>query len=114
MSAKFEVTRGINEDAEKFALYDDANEGDEILVAVDGEDEVHAFAQVSGNQIFFIESEGSGAGTAIVDYLKAEYEELVARNVSPDSSGYWAKVGFERAQATGERPNEYDYVWYRE
>lgn len=94
-----------------FNLYDEDNEGDEIVVAeVAGQ--IVAFAQVTGNQIHFLESNAKGAGVAIVNSLKGEYGSLTARNVSKASAGFWTKMGFERGQATGERPGEYDYEWY--
>lgn len=96
-----------------FCLYDEENEGAEIIV-LERDGAIVAFAQLTGGDIFFLESNAKGAGTAIVNYLKDEMSELVARNVSREAAGYWLHQGFEQGQATGNRPGEYDYVWYAE
>jgi hypothetical protein len=108
---KVEIREGTAKEVRHFDMYDKANQGD-ILVAENEQGEIRAFAQVEGNQIFFLQSEGGGAGTQIVNQLKGQYDELVARNVGKSSAGYWLKVGFERGSSTGERAGEYDYNWY--
>jgi hypothetical protein len=97
----------------KFALYNEDNEGDAILVA-EQNGEVVAFAQVSGAYIYHLESNAKGTGTAIVDWLKEQYNELYARNVGSKAAGYWLKQGFEQDGATNERPGEFNYIWYAE
>jgi len=99
---------------EKFSMYSDENEGDTIDLAKNEDGEVDAFLQRTDNQLFFLESKktGTGAGSALVNKLKGEYDYLVARNVGKSSAGFWEKIGFKKSRATGERPGEYDYEWY--
>lgn len=109
----YTIRDGSSAEVSHFGLYDEANEGNAILVA-ELEGRVVAFAQHSGAYIYFLESDAPGAGTALVNALKDEYGSLFARNVSSESAGYWLKQGFERGAATGERPGEFDYEWYQE
>lgn len=109
-----EVDTDVSDDElSEFALYDEDNEGESIDVVRRSGVPV-AFIQYTGNQIFFVESRARGAGTQLVNRLKDEHDYLVARNVSPDSAGYWVKAGFTRSGATGERPGEHDYEWYKD
>lgn len=101
-------------EVETFSLYNEQNAGDEIKVAVATDGAIAAFVQHDGAYIYFVESVGQGAGTALVDALKADYSELYARNVSREAAGYWIKQGFEDDGATGERPGERHFVWYAE
>lgn len=82
------------ENLEWVSLWNEDNDGDDILV-VEAQGQIVAWAQVTGSTIYFVESIGGGAGTALVDHLKAEYGYLVADNVKGDSAGYWAKMGFQ-------------------
>jgi hypothetical protein len=108
----FIIRQGESDEVEHFALYDEANQGDILVAELNGK--VVAFAQADGAYIYFLESNVKGAGTAILDILKEQYDWLQACNVSPEAASYWMKQGFERAAATGERPNEHHYEWYSE
>lgn len=74
-------------------LWDEANEGADILVA-EASGQIRAWAQFTGSTIYFIESVGGGAGTALVNYLKEQVGYLVADNVKGDAAGYWEMMGF--------------------
>ena len=104
-------TANQNDDLTMFALYNEENDGATVLVAEE-DDQIVAFVQHTGMNIYFIESLAKGAGTELVNHLKEEYGELEARNVSRECAGYWQKQGFEQDRATGERAGEFHYVWY--
>lgn len=106
--ASYTIREGSTEEIEHFDLYDEANEGNTILVTVSEQGEVVAFAQTGGETIFFLQSNARGAGTAIVDYLKSQCDHLVADHTDKNSAGYWQHVGFERIGRTD------NFEWYAE
>lgn len=81
-------------DQDKFQLFTDENEGDTIVIA-ETENGVVGFAQLLGEEIGFIESNEKGAGKAMVEFLKADYDHLVADRTDDISQGFWKKMGFE-------------------
>lgn len=104
------IRQGTTDEIEHFQLFNENNEGDEIVVAeLNGE--VIGFAQYSGAYIYFVESNHKGAGRALVEYIIDDVggNWFQACNVCPESAGFWTKLGFVRGDATGERLGEYHY-----
>ena len=89
-----------------FPLYNEENEGEEILVA-EYEGNVVGYALFTGNQIHFIESSLPGAGRALLEWFKQEFEELVAINCVPQCRAWWVQQGFEPQRGA-------DMIWYKD
>lgn len=96
----------VNE-IETFALYNEDNAGEEILV-VEEAGKVVAYAQVTDGNIYFLESVVKGAGSALVEYLK-ERGYLVAKSVEPTAKGFWSKMGFQFAGKDGYGGENWDW-----
>jgi hypothetical protein len=93
-------------------LYSEDNDGDDFLVAEAEDGEIRAWAQVTGDTIYFIESLGGGAGTAIVDWMKARYGRVIADHTDAVSARYWEKQGFTRMPhryCVGQWSNDYEW-----
>lgn len=102
------IREGQISEIEKFQLFNEDNEGEEILV-IEQEGQVVAYAQVTGDQIFFVESEAKGAGSALIEYLKNREGYLVARTVEETAKGFWAKMGFQFAKKDGFGGEDWDW-----
>lgn len=96
-----------------FVLYNEDNEGDEIIVC-ERDGRIVAFAQATVNRIFFLESNAPGAGTAIVDWLKERNDYLIADSCDKKAAGYWEKQGFQVLCKNYYRATSHDYDWYAE
>lgn len=105
-----EIRSGTRDEIENFQLYCEDNEGDEILVA-EVEAQVVGYVQYTGEEIYFIESECKGAGTALIDALKADNWHLVAVNVEKTAVGFYEKMGFEMAGRNG-WGGQFNMEWY--
>lgn len=103
-----EIRQGLVNEIEGFQLYDEDNEGEEILVA-EHQGVVVGYAQVTGNKIFFIESEEKGVGRALVEFLKDREGYLVAHSVEETAKGFWAKMGFQFANKDGYGGENWDW-----
>jgi hypothetical protein len=102
-----EIRNGSVGEIEKFALYNEDNSGEEILV-VEEAGKIIAYAQVTDENIYFLESEMKGAGSVLVDYLKSR-GYLVAKSVEPTAKGFWVKMGFQFKSADGYGGEDWDW-----
>ncbi len=102
------IRTGKAHEIEQFQLFNEDNEGEEILV-VEESSKVVAYAQVTDSDIFFLESEAKGRGSQLVDFLKAREGYLVARNVEETARGFWSKMGFEFMAADGFGGQDWDW-----
>ena len=100
-----EIRNGHKSEIENFQLYSEDNAGEKVLVA-ESNGQVVGYAQVTGNRIFFMESEAKGAGRALIQYLKSQNDYLVAVNCVSSARGFYEKMNF---QPVGK---ENDYDWY--
>lgn len=104
-----EIREGDRNKIENFPLYNEDNEGDEILVAVvDGQ--VAGYLQYSGCTLYFLEVapefQGQGIGSALLAALKADTDYLIALQAVPTAIGFYEKQGFIKSA----RPiSEYSY-----
>jgi hypothetical protein len=103
-----EIRNGEISEIEDFQLFNEDNEGDELLVA-EQDDQVVAYAQVTGENIYFMESEARGAGRLLVDYLKEREGYLVAKSVEPTAAGFWQKMGFQFLNGDGYGGQDWDW-----
>lgn len=94
-------------------LYSEDNDGDDFLVC-ERDGRVAAWAQTTGDTIYFIESVGGGAGTAIVDWMKSEYGRVVADNCVHGSATYWERQGFTRMPGRYGIGMSNNYEWIEE
>lgn len=112
----FSIRPGEISEIEKFQLFDEANEGDEVIV-VERDGQIVGYAQfVSGYsdaRIYFMESEAKGAGRAIIEWFQAEFIEVWACNAVETAQPFYAHFGFEPAGGNG-WANQVDMVWYAE
>lgn len=107
----FDIRKGTREEIAGFALYDESNEGENIIVA-EQNGAVVAYAQMlDGETITFMESESKGAGRALVEYLKERGDHFIADSVDAVSAGFWLRMGFEDAGRKGAVRN---YEWWAE
>lgn len=90
----YTIRGGEVEEISGFSLFNEGNDGDEIVVVENESGAVVGYAQMSGQTIYFLESNEKGAGRALVDHLKSEYGFLVADSVDSVSGGFWEKMGF--------------------
>lgn len=93
-------------DTDKFMLFSEDNDGNTIIVA-ENEGEIVGFAQLEGDIIGFMESIQKGAGRAMVEFLKEEYDHLVADRTDKVSAGFWERMGFEKTHS-------FRYEWWME
>jgi len=93
---EMEIRSGHKGEIENFQLYNEDNQGEEVLV-IEAEGKVVAYAQVTDYNIYFIESERKGGGRALIEYLKEHDDYLLAHNVEETAKGFWRKMGFEFA-----------------
>jgi hypothetical protein len=101
---KVKITKGCASQIENFQLFDEANAGEDIIIAEhDGQAVAYAQYTDMGNdvEIHFMESEVKGTGRAMMDWFKDRYEHIVAINVEPTAEGFYAKMGFERYGGDG-------------
>lgn len=104
----YTIRTGSKSEIENFQLFNEDNDGDTILVAENEAGDVVAFAQMSGCIIFFLESNEKGAGSALVNHLKGEFDRLIADHTDDISQGFWMRMGFERMG------NTHNFDWYAE
>lgn len=102
------IRPGTISEIEKFQLYDEANDGEQITV-VERDGQVVAYAQHTDGDIYFLESEAKGAGRLLVDWLKSEYDYLVAKSVEPTAAGFWQKMGFQFGKTDGFGGEDWDW-----
>jgi hypothetical protein len=103
-----EIRNGTASEIENFQLFDENNEGEEILV-VEHEGKVVAYAQVTDYNIFFLESEMRGAGRFLVECLQEREGYLMAHNVEKTAKGFWTKMGFQFAHGDGFGGENWDW-----
>jgi ribosomal protein S18 acetylase RimI-like enzyme len=117
----FEIREGQREEIQKFELYDANNDGESVIVA-EQDGEIVGYVQYTGNDIFFMQSEGKGCGRAMIEFLQEggdigceRRDELRAINCLPGARGFYEKLGFEKASRSmfGNNP-DYLWLWYRD
>jgi hypothetical protein len=102
------IRTGTISEIEKFQLYDEANDGEQVtVVEIDGQ--IAAYAQHTDGDIYFLESEAKGAGRMLVEWFQGEYGYLVAKSVEPTAAGFWSKMGFQPAGKDGFGGENWDY-----
>ena len=102
------IRQGTISEIEVFQLFDEDNEGEEILVVVQG-NEIVAYAQVTQGDIFFMESEARGSGRILVEFLKDREGYLVAKSVEETAKKFWQKMGFQFQTADGFGGENWDW-----
>jgi hypothetical protein len=102
------IRTGETHEIEEFQLYDEENQGEEILV-VESEGKVVAYAQVTDENIFFLESEAKGGGRMLVEFLQEREGYLVAKSVEETAKGFWQKMDFEFMTADGFGGEDWDW-----
>lgn len=95
-----EIRNGTANEIKGFDLYNEENDGEEILVAVKN-NEIVAYAQFTGEILYFIESNLKGAGSALISELKDRLDHIVAWNVEKTAKGFYEKMGFEKTGSNG-------------
>lgn len=103
-----EIRIGETQEIENFQLHNEDNEGEEILV-VEQAGEVVAYAQVTDETLYFIESEAKGAGSALISFLKERKGYLVAKSVEETAKSFWTKMGFQFMAEDGFGGQDWDW-----
>lgn len=103
------IRNGKVSEIKNFPLYNEDNNGNETLVAEEA-GKIVAYAQITGNQIYFMESEMKGAGRALVEYLKSQNDSLVAVNCVESARGFYEKMNFQVVAGSSKLTPNYD--WY--
>lgn len=107
------IREGDIEEIEGFQLFNEGNEGDEILV-LEVEGKVVAYAQHTGyEQLYFLESEIKGGGSALIEEMKSYSYEIHAHNVEKTAVGFYEKMGFV-PQESGWFSYGLKMSWYEE
>ena len=91
---EMEIRNGCENEIKNFPLYCEDNEFDTLHV-VEHENKIVAYAQMSGEQISFMESAMRGAGGFLMKSLQTEYDHLIADNVVTTAKGFYSRYGFE-------------------
>ena len=103
-------------EVEHFQLYDADNAGDEFIV-VEHDGQIVGFAQFdsgySDAQIFFMESDMSGAGRAMIEWFQENFQEVGAMNAVETARPFYAKFGFDDVRSNG-WAGQVDMFWYAE
>jgi hypothetical protein len=95
-----EIRNGTASEIKEFDLYNEDNDGDEILVAVEN-GIIVAYVQFTDEILYFIESNLKGAGSALISELKDRLDHIVAWNVEKTAQGFYEKMGFEKTGSNG-------------
>ena len=95
-----EIRNGTASEIKEFDLYNEDNDGDEILVAVEN-GIIVAYVQFTDEILYFIESDLKGAGSALISELKDRLDHIVAWNVEKTAKGFYEKMGFEKTGSNG-------------
>ncbi len=98
---------------ENFPLFSEENEGSDVVVA-ESDGEIIGYMQINEGAddatVFFMESTVKGAGSALLNWLKARCSYIVANNVVATAEGFYARMGFERAGGNG-YANQFNMAW---
>lgn len=113
----FSIRTGDKSEIEQFPLFDDANEGDEVIV-VEQDGVIVGYAQfVSGREdarIYFMESNVRGAGRAMMEWFQSEFAEVWACNAIETAQPFYSHFGFEKSGRGNGWAGQVDMVWYAE
>lgn len=111
------IRHGEISEIENFPLYDEANEGEEIIVVESSDNEIVGYAQFNSGRsdarIYFMESNVRGCGRAIMEWFQREFDEVWAVNAVETAQPFYAHFGFEMAGGNG-WAGQVDMVWYAE
>ncbi|MBK8772614.1 MAG: GNAT family N-acetyltransferase [Rhizobiales bacterium] len=103
-------------EVEKFQLYSSDNAGEEFIV-VEQNAEIVGYAQFNSGredaQIFFMESNATGAGRAMIEWFQSEFVEVGAMNAVETARSFYAKFGFNDVRSNG-WAGQVDMFWYAE
>ena len=99
-----EVTREFSQEIaeemeEKFELFDADVTMTTIVARKDGE--IVAFCQEESNTVYEIESQLSGGGRALVEWMKESLGWIEVKNSGKDSWGFWLAMGFTQIAEAG-------------
>ena len=112
------IRPGTVSEIENFPLYDEANEGSEIIV-VEKDGNVVGYAQFNEGyddaEIFFMEAvqPGNGIGKAMIEWFKSQYIEITAVNAIETARPFYARMGFEENGGTG-WAGQVNMTWWSE
>ncbi len=110
------IRNGEISEIENFPLFSEENDGNEIIV-VEQDGEIVGYAQYNSGrsdaEIFFMESNAKGCGRAIIDWFKAEFEEVTAVNAVETARPFYAHMGFENNGGTG-YVGQINMTWWAE
>ncbi len=113
------IRTGTINEVSNFPLYNEDNDGDEIIVVEDESGEIVGYAQYNEGrddvEIFFMEAAqpGSGVGRAIIDWFKADYFQITAVNAIETARPFYARMGFEENGGTG-WAGQVNMTWWNE
>jgi len=103
-------------EVESFQLYDADNAGNEFIV-VEQAGQIVGFAQFdsgySDAQIYFMESNASGAGRAMIEWFQGNFDEVGAMNAVEAARSFYAHFGFADVRTNG-WADQVDMFWYAE
>lgn len=94
---------------DRFELFSRENDGEEFdFIEEDGEP--IAFLQRTGSRIYYIQSLNPGAGKALIERAKEEFDFIVADNVLPGAERWWKEQGFTKTD--NYHGGGYDWEWF--
>ncbi len=99
---------------EKFPLFSEENEGNDIVVAESDAGEIIGYMQMNEGAddavVFFMESTVKGTGSALLNWLKGRCGYIVANNVINTAEGFYVRMGFERVGGNG-YADQFNMAW---
>ena len=87
------------EEMEKFELFDADTTMTTIVARQNGK--IVAFCQEEAGAVYEIESQLSGAGRALVEWMKENISWIEVKNSGKDSWGFWLAMGFTQIAESG-------------
>lgn len=110
------IRTGTISEIEKFPLYSEENDGEELIVA-EHDGKIVGYAQFDSGrddvQIYFMESMMKGTGRAIIEHFQSEYFEVTAVNAIETAQGFYTRMGFEKNGGTG-YAGQINMTWWNE
>lgn len=108
MEVRKESPKKVAKKMTGFNLFD-AEITDTAAVVIDGK-KVVAFVQfdqttinriANGAVVYEIESQIKGGGSALIEWMKENYDIIRVKNSGKDSWGFWKKMGFSQTAENG-------------
>lgn len=102
-----DIRRGAINEINDFNSFSVDNVGETIEICESG-GQIVGYMMRTGSTVYYIESDAKGAGRAMIDSLKAQFEYVAADNVQKTAEPFWTAMGFRPEPEMGRGT----WTWY--